>query len=74
MLERLFLDHPRSVGETYWQHLRNAFSFAVSLQLATVACAVHALVPALFTATGSSIVRRLHARMVTGRSRPKRPA
>ena len=67
MFNRWFTDHPASVGETYLQHLRAAFGFAGSLFLASVACAVHALAPALFVGTGSRAITRLHARMVVNR-------
>lgn len=68
MIERLFLRHPRSVGESYFEHQAVALSFAGDLFRAGVACAVHAAVPALFTTTASRAVERLHRRLVLGRS------
>ena len=67
--KRIFLEHPRSVGETYLEHQRNAFSFAASMVLSGCACFVHGLVPVLFKRTGSSAVARLHDRMVVHRMR-----
>jgi hypothetical protein len=69
MLDRWFLEHPRSVGETYFEHMRAAFSFSAALFVAALACAVHALAPALHTRTGSRAVTRLHDRMVSARRR-----
>lgn len=69
MLDRLFHRHPRSVGETYLQHLRAASVFAGTLIVAGLACLVHALVPALFVDTGSRLITRLHNRMVVQRAR-----
>lgn len=60
---RLFLDHPTSVGETYWEHFAVAFGFGSRLVAAGAACFVHGLLPFLFTTTGSTQVRQLHARM-----------
>lgn len=63
MLDRLFLHHPRSVGESYWGHQKVALRFAWRLSAAAGACVLHALVPALFPATGSAAVARLHSEM-----------
>jgi hypothetical protein len=62
MLRHLFLDHPRTVGESYLGHLRFAAGFAGLLLLAAGAALVHALVPALCAHTASGIVRDLEAR------------
>jgi hypothetical protein len=64
-----FHEHPRSVNETYGQHLRSAWSFAGPMIYGGLACFVHGLLPFLATSTGSSIIRRLHDRMVTHRIR-----
>jgi len=69
MFTRLFLDHPRSVGESYLEHQRRALGFGLSLLVAALACLVHAIVPALFVRTGSDAVTRLHERMVVHRAR-----
>lgn len=69
MFTRLFLEHPRSVGESYLEHQRRALGFGVSLFLAALACFVHALVPGFFVRTASEAVTRLHDRMVTHRVR-----
>lgn len=69
MWDRIFLEHPRSVGETYLQHQRSAFSFASAMFGAAIACLIHGLVPALFTQTGSTTVSRLYDRMVVNRAR-----
>jgi hypothetical protein len=69
MFARLFLDHPRSMGETYFEHQRVALSFAFSLLGAALACAVHALVPGLCASTGSRAVADLNERLVLNRRR-----
>lgn len=63
MIRRLFLDHPDSVGESYGEHFRIAGGFGVAMLLGAFACFAHALVPAMFTRTGSGTVKRLHARL-----------
>ena len=67
---RLFLEHPRSMGESYLKHQRNAFRFGLSMGLAGLACLVHGLIPALFVRTGSNAVTRLQQRMVVDRAGP----
>ena len=69
MQSRIFTEHPRAVGETYFQHQRVAFGFAFTLLGAGLAAAVHGLVPSLFETTGSRAVARLHERMAA-RGRP----
>lgn len=68
-VRKLFTEHPASVGETYFQHMRAAGSFSISLFAAALCCAVHALLPFMFEKTGSSMIERLHDRMCVNRSR-----
>jgi len=63
MLDKVFLDHPHSLGETYWQHQRRAWHFGISMITAGAACLVHALVPAVFVRTASSRVLSLYDEM-----------
>ena len=64
-----FTAHPRSVGESYWEHMGMSLSFACTMLLAAGAALVHALLPFMFVRTGSGIVDRLHQRMVAQRAR-----
>lgn len=69
MFKRLFVDHPRSVEESYLEHMGVSASFGSAMLLGALACFVHAVVPGVCTRTGSSIVDTLHTRMVTQRNR-----
>ena len=62
MIARVFLDHPAKVDETYFQHARFAFGFALRLFAAAGAALVHAIIPCLFERTASRIVADLYAR------------
>jgi hypothetical protein len=42
VLVKVFLDHPRSLDDTYWQHQRRAVHFGGSMIGAGVACIIHA--------------------------------
>lgn len=61
-LAKLFTDHPHSVDETYFEHMRFAGGFAGTLLLAAGAALVHALLPFLFEKTASKMVAKLYAR------------
>ncbi len=63
MFQRLFLDHPASVQEGYFEHQHVALSFAMPLFAAGCAAVIHALVPGLCERTASDIVRDLNARL-----------
>jgi hypothetical protein len=65
----LFTEHPATVGETYLQHLHAASGFGLRMLAAGLACLVHAVLPFLFTRTGSDAIADLHARMVAQRRR-----
>ena len=69
MLHRLFTQHPKSVNETYLEHLGVASSFGGRLLTAGAACLVHGLLPFLFVKTGSNAIRGLHRDLVTHRQR-----
>ncbi len=60
---RLFTDHPRSVDETYLEHMRFAGGFAATLLAAAAAALVHAVLPFLFERTASTMIDRMHRRM-----------
>ncbi len=55
-----FTDHPREVGETYFQHMHVAGRTGLQLALASIGCFVHAIFPFLCVRTGSSTINRLH--------------
>ncbi|WP_043836926.1 DUF6356 family protein [Muricoccus aerilatus] len=69
-----FTDHPASVGETYTEHMHTAAWFGWRMLVGSLACFVHALLPFLFTRTGSTTIAQLHDRMVVNRVRAERAA
>ena len=62
MFQRLFLDHPATVDETYFEHMKFAFRFSGSLFVAAFAALLHAFVPCLCEKTASRKVAQLYAR------------
>ena len=74
-LHKVFTGHPRSVGETYFEHMGVASRCGASMVVAGLACLVHAVLPFLFVRTASNCLTRLYQRMVAQRSRlPPAPA
>ena len=67
MFKKLFLEHPESVGESYFAHMGVASGFGFQLLVAAGACFIHGLVPGLFKSTGSRAIISLHDRLVTNR-------
>ena len=62
MLQKMFLDHPRSVDETYGQHFLFALKFSGILFVAAFAALLHALIPSACEKTASRIVERLYTK------------
>jgi len=69
-LRRLFTEHPDAVGESYFEHMGVALSFAGPLLAAGMAALVHAVLPFLCVTTASGTVKRLHARMMNRTPHP----
>ncbi len=65
---KLFIDHPQAVGESYVEHLLFAFKFSFRLLRAGLASFVHGLVPALCETTASSVVVKLNSEIVSRRA------
>lgn len=62
MISKVFLDHPRSVDETYLQHARFAGGFSLKLFGAAFAALIHAVIPAAFDKTASRMIADMYAR------------
>lgn len=63
---RLFVDHPASVDESFFQHFCFATRLASRLFLAAAAAFTHGLIPGLCTSTASNLIRELNTDL-TGR-------
>lgn len=73
-IDRLFVNHPHSIGESYGEHGLFALRFAGRLLLAGGAALVHAAIPCLCETTASRMVLSLHAEIVARRAKaPQAP-
>ena len=74
ILDRLFLAHPRTVGESYLEHCAFAFRIGSRLLLAGSAALVHAAVPCLCETTASRIILAMNADIVARRAKANKGA
>ncbi len=63
MMNRIFLQHPATVEETYFEHMRFAGWFSFTLFRATLAALIHALIPCLFEKTAGNLIKQMHSRI-----------
>ena len=57
---KLFTEHPNSVNETYFQHMRCALSFHFTLLRLSFCALVHAIFPFLCETTASDGIKKLN--------------
>lgn len=55
-MKNIFTEHPHSIGETYFQHMKFACLFGMKMLLGGLACIIHAFLPFLFQKTGSKLL------------------
>ena len=55
-----FTKHPRLVNETYFEHMKCAFTFFYTLFGLSLAVLVHAIFPFLFEFTASNGIKKLN--------------
>nr|WP_294849867.1 DUF6356 family protein [uncultured Sphingomonas sp.] len=61
MFDRLFQDHPRSLGMSWSEHGAGAAEIGTTMIVGGIACLVHAIIPGLFKDTASRVLEKLHA-------------
>ena len=73
MAQRLFVDHPRSLGMSWLEHGAGAVKIGLEMMAAGAACIVHAIVPGWFTQTAGRTVERLYDHMTQRRAGAANP-
>ncbi len=68
-IDRLFLAHPRSANQRYFEHLWFAWRFGAVMAVGAVAALLHGVFPFICQTAAGDRVRALHARL-TGRGTP----
>ena len=67
-MNNIFTDHPHSIGETYFIHLKFSCFFCLNMMAAGLACMVHGIFPFLFKTTGSDLLIKMMHRIVERKS------
>jgi len=70
VVDRLFLEHPRSLGMSWGGHGAGAFKVGFQLIGAGVAAIIHGLVPGIFGETASGTVTRVYEHIQRTRGNP----
>ncbi|HEX5237540.1 MAG TPA: DUF6356 family protein [Sphingomicrobium sp.] len=73
MMDRMFVEHPRSLGMSWAAHGAGAVVIAVKLVGAGLACLVHAAVPGWFTQTAGKTVDDMHQHMTRRKAGASNP-
>jgi hypothetical protein len=73
LANRLFVDHPRSLGMSWAEHGIGAAKIGFELVAVGIACLVHAVVPGLFTQTAGKTISRMHSEIVNRKAGAANP-
>jgi hypothetical protein len=73
LVDRMFLDHPRSLGMSWARHGIGAVAIGATLVGAGLACLVHALVPGWVTQTAGKTVNAMYDHMTRRKADAKNP-
>lgn len=63
VMNKILFEHPASVNESYFEHMRFASSFALGLFIAGGAAVVHAVIPCLCEKTASNKITELYRKI-----------
>jgi heme/copper-type cytochrome/quinol oxidase subunit 1 len=58
-MKNIFTQHPKSVNETYLQHMKFALLFGMTMIIGGIGCLIHAVLPFLFIQTGTNYLIKL---------------
>lgn len=63
LIEKLFVEHPASVGETYTQHFKYALGLTLIFLMLALTSLVHAFIPCLFSEAASNWIATLNIQL-----------
>lgn len=66
--DRLLFAHPRTVGESYGEHMGIAGRFGARMIVGGLKCLIHAVLPAVFDRAASDCVGRLNGELTRRRA------
>ncbi len=65
IFDKIFFEHPREVGLTYFQHTKRALYISSTMLYGSACLLIHSVLPCLFETTGTDIVQHLDNYMHT---------
>jgi len=63
-MKNIFTEHPHSVNETYFQHMKFASFYGINMLIGSLACFVHAIFPFLCKKTASHFLLKMTCHFV----------
>jgi len=63
VMNKILFEHPSSVNEGYFEHMRFASSFGFGLFIAGSAAILHAIIPCLCEKTASNKIKELYSKI-----------
>jgi hypothetical protein len=69
-MKNIFTDHPRSIGVTYFEHMKFAALYSAKMFLGGIACLIHAIFPFVFQKTGSNFLLKIMHEYISHLSQP----
>jgi hypothetical protein len=73
LADRLFFEHPRSLGMTWARHGVGAVGIGMRLIGAGAACLLHSVIPGVFTQTAGRTIARMYEHMERRRAGAANP-
>ena len=73
MTDRLFMEHPRSLGMSWAGHGIGAVKIGATLVGAGLACMIHAIIPGWFTQTAGKTVTHMYDHMTKRKAGASNP-
>lgn len=73
LADRMFLEHPRSLGMSWAGHGVGAVAIGARLVGAGCACIIHAVVPGVFTQTAGKTITDMYDHMAQRKAGAKNP-
>jgi hypothetical protein len=58
-MKNIFTDHPHSVNESYFEHMKVALYYSFNMIIGAFCCSIHSIFPFIFKTDGSNILFRL---------------
>lgn len=58
--KKIFIEHPQSIGETYFQHMKCAITMAYKTFIISLILLIHAIFPHLYQDEASERIKKLN--------------